>query len=124
MCERVFVKTTIPDMVRRFEFAHPGDVERMGNGFPIWNGAPSLNYYHPRGAVHLYGRFRVGKVGLSQAGRPPPVNARCETIATNGSFRKAYASRRCLVPVDGYFEWAEAGCLGQEKIALCDRDEG
>ncbi|MBZ9889035.1 MULTISPECIES: hypothetical protein [unclassified Mesorhizobium] len=41
---RVFVKTTIPDMVRRFEFAHPGDVERMGNVFPIWNGAPSPSY--------------------------------------------------------------------------------
>jgi hypothetical protein len=41
---RVFVKTTIPDMVRRFEFAHPRDLERMGNGFPIWNGAPSLSY--------------------------------------------------------------------------------
>lgn len=44
MCGRVFVKSTIPDMVRRFEFAHPGDVERLGNGSPIWNGAPSLNY--------------------------------------------------------------------------------
>ncbi|RUX44192.1 SOS response-associated peptidase, partial [Mesorhizobium sp. M7A.F.Ca.US.014.04.1.1] len=41
MCGRVFVKSTIPDMVRRFEFAHPGDVERLGNGFPVWNGAPS-----------------------------------------------------------------------------------
>ncbi|RVA32543.1 SOS response-associated peptidase, partial [Mesorhizobium sp. M7D.F.Ca.US.004.03.1.1] len=37
MCGRVFVKSTIPDMVRRFEFAHPGDIERLGNGFPIWN---------------------------------------------------------------------------------------
>lgn len=44
MCGRVFVKSTIPEMVRRFEFAHPGDVERLGNGFPVWNGAPSLTY--------------------------------------------------------------------------------
>lgn len=44
MCGRVFVKSTIPDMVRRFEFAHAGDIERLGNGFPIWNGAPRLIY--------------------------------------------------------------------------------
>jgi putative SOS response-associated peptidase YedK len=44
MCGRVFVKSTIPDMVRLFEFAEPGDIGRMGNGFPIWNGAPSLVY--------------------------------------------------------------------------------
>lgn len=44
MCGSVFVKTTIPDMVRRFEFAHPGEVERLGNSFPLWNGAPSLTY--------------------------------------------------------------------------------
>lgn len=44
MCGRVFVKTTIPDMVRRFEFAHAGEVERLGNSFPLWNGAPSLTY--------------------------------------------------------------------------------
>ncbi|MER8848572.1 MULTISPECIES: hypothetical protein [Mesorhizobium] len=31
-------------MVRRFEFVHPGEVERLGNSFPLWNGAPSLTY--------------------------------------------------------------------------------
>jgi putative SOS response-associated peptidase YedK len=34
-----------------------------------------------------------------------PANARCESIKTNGMFRGAYRSRRCVVPVDGYFEW-------------------
>jgi hypothetical protein len=41
MCGRVFVKSTIPDMVRRFEFAHPGDVELLSNRFPVWNGRPA-----------------------------------------------------------------------------------
>lgn len=48
-------------------------------------------------------------------GRAPAVNARCETIATNGMFRKAYASRRCLVPVDGYFEWQKLDATGKKK---------
>lgn len=38
-----------------------------------------------------------------------------QTIATNGMFRKAYASRRCLVPVDGYFEWQRLDASGKKK---------
>ncbi len=40
-------------------------------------------------------------------------NARSETIATKPSFRGSFASRRCLVPVRGFFEWQH---LGGRKI--------
>ncbi len=33
-----------------------------------------------------------------------PINAKCETAATSGMFRKAYAQRRCLVLADGFYE--------------------
>jgi len=37
------------------------------------------------------------------------INARAETIAEKPSFRSAFKHRRCLIPTDGYYEWAKAG---------------
>lgn len=47
--------------------------------------------------------------------RPPSINARSGTNATSGMFKRAYASRRCLIPIDGYFEWRDIHGTGKDK---------
>jgi len=37
--------------------------------------------------------------------RPPPINARSETLATSGMFRSSIEKWRCIIPADGFFEW-------------------
>jgi putative SOS response-associated peptidase YedK len=33
------------------------------------------------------------------------INARAETLDTAPSYRQAFKKRRCLIPVDGFYEW-------------------
>jgi putative SOS response-associated peptidase YedK len=35
------------------------------------------------------------------------INARAETVRDKRSFAQAFESRRCLVPADGFYEWAD-----------------
>ena len=37
------------------------------------------------------------------------INARYESVATKPAFKKALATKRCLVPADGWFEWLREG---------------
>ena len=50
------------------------------------------------------------------------INARAETVTTSPAFKRAFKERRCLVPVDGFFEWEK---VGKEKrphmIVMLDR---
>src|SRR5919202_1240066 len=37
------------------------------------------------------------------------INARSETVTEKPSFREAFKRRRCIIPVDGFYEWQRAG---------------
>ncbi len=43
------------------------------------------------------------------AGAARLINARAETAHEKPSFRSAFAQRRCLLPVSGFYEWQRSG---------------
>lgn len=50
-----------------------------------------------------------------------PINAKAEIVARNRLFAEAYACRRCIVPVDGFFEW-QAVKDGKQPYAIAMKD--
>ncbi|MCC5786496.1 MAG: SOS response-associated peptidase [Phycisphaerales bacterium] len=56
---------------------------------------------------------------------PKPINARAETVATNGLFRSAFAKGRCVVPLSSFYEWsgrAEGGKKQPWHIRRADEE--
>ena len=49
--------------------------------------------------------FKPYWMRLDRGRRPPPINARAETVAASPVFREALARRRCLIVADGFYEW-------------------
>ena len=49
-------------------------------------------------------------------------NARAETLTTSPAFRAAFRRKRCLVPVDGFYEWHREG-KNRQPYAIA-RDDG
>ena len=105
---------------------------RVHNYPPRWNGAPSQDLWvirrnHETGVVSL-DELRWGLIPHwckdPQGGRRP-INAKCETVRILPSFRDAYQRRRCIVPVDGFFEWkAIKGQRTKQPYAIGMKDGG
>ena len=70
-------------------------------------------------------RFRLGLIP-SWAKDPAIayklINARSETVAEKPAYRAAFKARRCLIPVDGFYEWKREG-RGKVPFFLQMRDE-
>ena len=50
------------------------------------------------------------------------INARAETVATSRAFASSFERRRCLVPADGWYEWARVA--GRKQPYFMTRRDG
>jgi putative SOS response-associated peptidase YedK len=46
------------------------------------------------------------------------INARAETVAEKPSFRNAFKQRRCIIPMNGFYEWASSK-KGKKQPVYC-----
>ena len=69
--------------------------------------APSLRQ-HPKTGERTLDRLWWGLIPhwcKDADGGRKPINAKAETVASLPTFRDAYKRRRCLIPIDSFFEW-------------------
>jgi putative SOS response-associated peptidase YedK len=128
MCGRV-IQSSAP---MRYAIVDGMDVRdsRVHNYPPRWNGAPSqdllvIRRNHRTGEVSL-DPLRWGLIAYwceDPKGGRKPINAKCETVSTLPSFREAYRKRRCLLPVDGFFEWKAIKWVRTFAIITTDANE-
>ncbi len=104
MCGR-FAITTPPDAVRAY-FSY----KEQPNFPPRYNVAPTqpipivrMNALTSEFALVRWGLVPSWMKEISPSN--PMINARAETLLEKPSFKRAAARRRCLVPIDGYYEW-------------------
>ena len=123
MCGRYAAFRSVDEIRRLFATVNP-----PVNYSPTWNMAPTrlapVVRRHPgEGARHLdllaWGLVPHWATDPKKERRP--INARSETVARLPVFRDAFARRRCIVPVDSYYEWQEvAGAKLPSAIARAD----
>ncbi len=111
MCGRYTV-TRPGDAARELEAAIDPATPQSEWWKPRFNVAPT----QPAPVVTIHGGARVLELmrwGLipfwgAKPGAKPPlmINARVESLAAKQVFRDALERKRCLVPADGFFEWA------------------
>jgi putative SOS response-associated peptidase YedK len=110
MCGRYTFFRSVDEIRRAF-----GTVGEPPEVAPTWNMAPSrlapVVRRHPESGARHLDLLRWGLVphwAKHRNASSRPINARCETVASAPMFRDAYARRRCIVPVDAFYEWKSA----------------
>ncbi len=101
---------------------------RLSNYPRRWNGAPSQDFLvirqnHKTGERSL-DLLRWGLIPYwctDPTGGRKPINAKVETVARLPTFREAYRKRRCILPVDGFYEW-QATKDGKQPYAIAMKD--
>ncbi len=121
MCGRYYLTTPPPALMERFqlervdlEWTPSTNIAPTHNAPVILNTMPKVLTSARWGLVPAWADdLRVGS---------RMFNARAESVAQKPAFRRAFRSRRCLVPANGFYEWRtlEDGRKAPMQYTLAD----
>ncbi|HUB96399.1 MAG TPA: SOS response-associated peptidase [Stellaceae bacterium] len=124
MCGRFLNRIPASETARLFRTTNP-----LPNYEPLYNIAPTNDVpvvrFRADAGTRSLDLLRWGlvpfwakdmKIGASL------INAAAETVAQKPAFREAFASRRCIVPADGFYEWQKLGPKEKQPFAIVMKD--
>ena len=127
MCGRVRLSSDVSQI--KLVFGIPPE-RPIPNFPPSWNAAPTdtlpVVRFDRKAEQRSLDLLRWGlipywakdiKVGFAN------INAKAEGIESKPAFRKAFERRRCLVPVDNFYEWKKTG-TGKQPYAIALANQG
>lgn len=122
MCGR-FASELPPELIARL-FQVVGSIPNVE---PSWNVAPTQSVpvvrRHPETGERHLDLLRWGLIpNWSKDKGRQPINARAETVASSGMFRGAFSARRCVVPMQAFYEW-KLGSKPKQPFAFGRVDE-
>jgi putative SOS response-associated peptidase YedK len=109
MCGRYSLSSTKLTLEQRFALSQAGELG------PRYNIAPTQAAVVIRQAEDGTRMLKAMRWGLvpqwakDASSAAKLINARADSLADKPSFRGALRSQRCLVPMDGWFEWKREG---------------
>ena len=107
VCGR-YTMTSPDDLVHEFGlFELPFDLKPRYNLAPTQEAPVVLGGERRTLKLFKWGLVPSWSADMKAAARM--INARAETVHEKPSFREAFASRRCLVCTDGFYEWKREG---------------
>ncbi len=120
MCGRFSLAVDLEVLKQHFALQLDGEAAQTLPLAPRYNIAPSqavlavVASSSSQGGSWQATHFRWGLVpAWSKVFKGGWINARSETAAEKPSFRTALRQRRCLIPADGFYEWAGSGSAKQ-----------
>lgn len=110
MCGRFTITLPIDELILRYII----EDSKIINYKPRYNVAPMQNIPAIISSKmgNRLGELRWGLVpswAKDQSMGSKMINARAESLADKPSFRQLLASRRCIIPADGFYEWKQEG---------------
>jgi putative SOS response-associated peptidase YedK len=117
MCSRSSLTKTEKEIEARFKATFYSDELERYNPLPNYNVAPT--HFHPviqmedSGHLHLLRWGLIPSWAKDKSIGSKMINARSETLIEKGAFNRLLATKRCIIPLDGFYEWKR---LGKDKI--------